>query len=135
MLAQLAAWLRVNVAEVAALEGVKVHVVQAEQGTLTDHVVVEKHGEDPHNHLGGVGGLKSATVDIDCKAQTPDAAEALALAIERDLEPYTGAMGSITVDAVILNDTSDWSEAAKPGRDVDRYVTTKEFTIQYKVSS
>lgn len=134
MIAQLRTWLIANVAEVAALSGLKVHVDQAEQGTATDHVVINRLGEDPHNHLGGVGGLKSATIDLDCKAQTPDDAEALANAIERDLEPYTGAMGTITVDAVILQDTSDWWEAAKSGREVDRYVTTKEFTIQYKVS-
>lgn len=134
MLPKLRTWLIANVAEVAALDGLKVHVTNAEQGTNTDHVVIEGDGEDPHNHLGGVGGLKSARVDIDCKASTPDAADDLAAAIERDLEPYTGAMDTITVDAVILQDTSHWSEAAKPGRDVDHYVTTKEFTIQYKVS-
>lgn len=134
MLAKLRTWLIANVAEVAALDGLKVHVDHAEQGTLTDHIVLKRLNEDPHNHLGGVGGLKSAEVDIECKARTPDAAEDLAAAIERDLEPYTGAMGSINVDAVILTDTSDSFEAAKAGREVDRYVTTKEFTIQYKVS-
>lgn len=132
MLAQLRTWLIANVAEVAALSDLKVHIEQAEQGTVTDHIVLHRLGDDPNNHLGGVGGLNFAQVDIDCKSPTPDAALALANAIVRDLEPYTGTMGSITCKAVILEDTNDWSEKAKPGRDVDQHVTTLDLTIQYR---
>lgn len=132
MLAQLRAWLEANVAEVAALSGaVKVHVNQAAQGTLTDHVVLEGIDDDPNNTLAGVSGFNTAEIEIHCKAETPDAAEALAAAIEEDLEPYSGSMGSITCEAVILNDRRNWFEAAKPGRDVDRHIKTLEITLQY----
>jgi hypothetical protein len=133
MLANLSTWLEANVAEVAALDGpVKVHVDQADQGAAVPHIVISRLHEDPHNTLLGVGGFKAADVEIDCKARTPDAAQALADAIVRDLEPYSGAMGSITCEAVILEDTIDSFEAARPGRDVDLYLTTLEILFQYR---
>ena len=132
MLADLRTWLIANVAEVAALSGQKVHVQTAPQGTLTPHLLLMRLAEDPLNHLGGRGGLNSADVDIDCKAPTPDAASALADAVIAVLEPYSGAMGETSCEAVILNDTRDWNETEKPGRGIDQYVTTLDLTIQYR---
>lgn len=121
-----------TIAEVAALAGVKVHVTHAEQGTTGTHVVIERFGQDENNHLGGAGDLKTAEVEIHCKASTPEAAEALAGAIAEELEPHVGAMGTKTLEAAIHTDTRDWEEAAKPGSDVTQYVTTLEFTLQYR---
>ena len=131
MLADLRNFLIANVAEVAALSGQKVHVSEAEQGTTGTHVVISHLGEDPNNHLGGRSGFKSAQIDIDCKASTPEAAEALADAIADVLEPHAGAMGTKTLKAAIQTDTREWVESAKPGQGAGQSVTTLEFTLQY----
>jgi hypothetical protein len=59
-----------------------------------EHVIIEVDNSEPQNDLTGKGGLTFADVNISCRAMTPTAANALALAVKRNgTSPGTGLAG------------------------------------------
>ncbi len=108
----------------------------AQQGGALPHILLHRMSED-HNLTLGTALADSAELifadfDIDCKADTPQAAEALAALVRALIRDYTGAMGDCTCEAVLLNDVSDDYEEPQNKGEQGRYVTTLEVQIQYR---
>lgn len=80
---------------------------------------------------GGTDNLKFVTLDIDCVAATGEASESLCQLVRAFIKDYTGAAGTQTIKAVIVNDQVDdeiWptDSSGKP-----KYMETLDLTIQY----
>lgn len=124
-------WLMANV---TGLSASNTFVGHAPQDATEPHIVINRDSESPYNALDGAGDLIAAEVTIDCKDTNTADAAALAKLIKDELEPHSGTAGDVTVEAVILNDTFDSVEPATSGQDYQRYITTLDFTIQYRES-
>jgi len=120
---------------VAALVGIRVYPNYAPQTAPRPFVKFKREHEDKLNALDGTGGFgdtASAVFDLECIADTPAAATALANAIGSAIKNHTGAMGNVTCEAVIIEDEYDGFIKPTDGSDSGRHVTTLEFTIFYK---
>jgi hypothetical protein len=72
--------------------------------------------------MDGVGGLHQAYADIECVGITETSAQAVADAVKGKLDGFSGAMGSLTAQAVFLRDKDDdylpWSNLGDEGAHV-----------------
>lgn len=104
--------------------------VAPQEWLLTPHVVCESLDGEPNNCLDGAGGLEFAGIDIVVKAPTRAVVKAVALAIKSFIRNYTGAMGTVTCKAVLLqNDFNGFEKPATNGP--GRYTRTIEIEVQY----
>lgn len=96
---------------------------------------VEVHllSTDPLKTLTNTTGLRSAVVDIDCKAYSWSDAAEVADAVESVLNDYTGVVGGVTIRASLLNDRAADVEAVDAGSDMRLYVATLDYQFQYEV--
>jgi hypothetical protein len=122
-------------ASIAALVGTKVWTTEAPARSALPHILITKTGGDKYEAMDGTGGhgdLAEAEFDIECKATNPKAAETIANTVSAALKDYTGAMGDVTCAAAHEGD--DFQDYEKPidGNDAGRFVSTLEYTIQFK---
>lgn len=89
---------------------------------------------DPMLSLDGTSGMRTATIDIDCKARSKPIASNLADSVESYFNDYTGAAGSVTIDAVLLSDRTDSTESPDSATDEKLYVVTLDYDIQFTPS-
>ncbi|MCA9052985.1 MAG: DUF3168 domain-containing protein [Planctomycetaceae bacterium] len=108
-----------------------VYVSDTPQSATEPRIEVHELNLDPMVVMEGTSGLRSATIDIDCKSTTPVKAKALADAVEAAFNDFTGAAGDITVKAVVFQDRSDSTEAPSSGSQKSVYVTTLDYLVQY----
>ena len=95
------------------------------------HVQCERFDGEPNNCLDGAGGLEFAGVLIHCKGPTRAIVKSVGAAIKAFIRNYTGAMGTVTCKAVLLQDDFDGyekPETSGPGR----YVRTIEIEVHYE---
>ncbi len=110
----------------------RVYISNAPQKATFPYIVITQMGADDFLRLdGGTGNMRAIDYDIDCKSKTSMQTETLANAVRNFLKDYTGAAGSYTIGAVLLNDETDDIEPAADGSDTQTYVTTLDFTIQF----
>lgn len=93
-------------------------------------IVLIKTNENPNNHLGGAGDMRTADFDIECRATTPGGAIALGDAVTAAFEDFTGAMGDHTCKASYYLDSEDDHEDLGDGSQ-GQYITTLYFQFQY----
>ena len=94
-------------------------------------VVCENFDGDPNNTLDGAGGVEFAGVTISVKAATRASAKSIGAAIKAFIRNYTGAMGTVTCKAVLLQD--DFSGYEKPTTNgPGRYTRTIEIEVHYQ---
>lgn len=96
------------------------------------HILLHRQDEDHNLALDGTdGSLVFAGIDVDCKATNPTVADSLAILVKNLLRDFTGVMGDVTCQAVLLEDVSDSYEPPQHKDEVGRYLVTLQFQIQY----
>ena len=108
-----------------------VYVAQAPQNADPPFVEIHRLSMDPLKTLGTTSGLRFTEIDIDCKAKTKPEATALADAVEAFIDDYTGAAGSDTINAVLLNDRALDVEPPDGKQEYGRFVETVDVQIQW----
>lgn len=103
----------------------------APQGVAEPFIVISAVSVNPLLHLGGTGGLRFTSVDVDCKARTREAATSLAQAVETYIADYSGAAGSDTLNAVLLEDRGYDFEPPDGARQWGRFVETLDIQCQW----
>ena len=117
---------------ITAICGSRVYVSRAPQKSTFPYVVITQMGSDENGTIdGSTGQLRFLDFDIDCKAKSSVEAESLGNAIRTYIDDYSGAAGSFTIGAVIMNDESDDYEPPQDGSDVGVFVVTLDLTIHY----
>lgn len=116
---------------ISALVGARVYVNKAPQAAALPYIVVTQMTTDEYNAIDGTTGLRSVSFDIDCKADRSVEATSLADAVRVFVRDYTGAAGSETIDAVMLDgETADF-EPPTDGSDTGIHTKTLDISIQY----
>lgn len=109
-----------------------IFVDKVKQGIKPPFIVISRSGFDPMKTLDGTTGMKSTEIDIECWEYTETEAEALAAAVSAYIKDYSGAAGgSDTIDAVLWDSVNDFKEAEDDGKDLWRFVTVLNLTIQH----
>lgn len=121
-----------NESTVNAICGSRIYVNKAPQKATFPHLVITQMSSEENGSIdGGSGQLRFLTFDIDCRAQTSVKAEELGNAVRTLLDDYSGAAGSYTIGAVIMNDESDDYEPPQDGSDVGVHVVTLDLDVQF----
>jgi len=119
-------------ATITAICSTRIYVNRAPENAAFPHVIITQMSSDENGTLdGGSGQLRFLDFDIDCKAKASVTAESLANAVRVFIDDYSGAAGSYTIGAVILNDESDDYEPPQDGSDVGVFVVTLDVTIHF----
>lgn len=119
-------------ATVTAIVGTAgVYIAKAPQGTRLPFIVIDQQDTEEFLSLDGTGKLRRMGFTIDCIAATSVAAETLANAVREFIDDYTGAAGTFTVKAVILNGESQSYDPPNDGSDVGWHLITLDVDIFY----
>jgi hypothetical protein len=119
-------------ATISAICGNRVYVQRAPQKATFPHLIITQMGSEENGTLdGGSGQLRFLDFDIDCKAKSSVQSESLANAVRTFIDDYTGAAGTFTIGAVLLNDESDDYEPPQDGSDVGVFIVTLDVTIHF----
>jgi len=116
---------------ITALVSSRVYVNKAPQKAVLPHIIITQLNSNEMNAFDGTSELRSINYDIDCKADRSVEAATLADAVRVFLDDYTGAAGSETIGAVLLNDESDSYEPPADASDVGIYVVTLDLDVMY----
>lgn len=119
-------------ATVSAICSSRVYINRAPQSAAFPHIIITQMSTEENGCLdGGSGQLRFIEFDLDCKAKSSVQAESLSNAVRTFIDDYSGAAGSYTIGAVLLNDESDDYEPPQDGSDVGVFVVTLDVTIQF----
>lgn len=117
---------------ISAIVSSRVYIGNAPEKAKFPYIIITQMAADDFLRLdGGTGNMRAIDYDIDCKSKTSVETETLANAVRNYLKDYSGAAGSYTIGAVLLNDETDDIEPAANASDTHTYVTTLDLTIQY----
>jgi hypothetical protein len=109
----------------------EVHIGAADESAAMPYVLLTEIENDFSLRLDGTGGLILTDVDVDCKAATYNLAQTLADAVKAYFQDYTGAAGTDTVKAVLLNGEKSDYEPPQDGSSVGKHVVTLDFNVQW----
>lgn len=116
---------------ISAIVGSRVYITKAPQTAALPHIVITQMTSDEFNALDGTAGLRALDFDIDCKSDRSVGSQTLGDAVRIFIDDYTGAAGSQTIGAVILNSETTDYEPPQDASDKGVHVTTLDVTIQY----
>lgn len=105
---------------------------KTDQNAEMPYLVLTQLNEDPMKMLTVTSGLRMAEFDIDCVASSRVTADTVADAVETYIKDYSGAAGSSTVRAVLLNDRAYDSIPIGQGSENYKFVTTLNLQVQYE---
>jgi hypothetical protein len=121
-----------NESTVNAICGSRVYVNKAPQKAAFPHIVITQMSSEENGSMdGGSGQLRFINFDIDCRATTSVKSEELANAVRVFIDDYSGAAGSYTIGAVVMNDESDDYEPPQDGSDIGVHVVTLDLDVQF----
>ena len=115
---------------ISAIVGSRVYVSKAEQSAVLPYIIITQMSSNENQTIDGSTGLRFVDFDIDCKADRSVESETLGNAVRTFIDDYTGAAGSETIGAVLLNDESTQYEPPTDGSDTGIYTTLLDVTIQ-----
>jgi hypothetical protein len=121
-------------ATVSALVSSRVYVNKAPQTATLPYIVITQMSSDEMGAMDGTTGLRAVTFDIDCKADRSVEATSLSDAVRAFVRDYTGAAGSETIQAVLLESEAADFEPPTDGSDRGIHTKTLDVTIQYAPS-
>ncbi|WP_254509887.1 tail completion protein gp17 [Anatilimnocola floriformis] len=88
-----------------------------------------------HDHnLKQATGSAIPVFELDCWADSYEAADQLAEAVRQKMQGFSGTMGSVSVRAVILDDEVDAFEVPSDGSDNGIYRISLKYRIRYDES-
>lgn len=96
-----------------------------------DYISLTVLNQDPMKYLDSTSGMRTSNIDIDCVATTRVKSSALADAVDAFIKDYSGAAGSNTINAVLLEALSYDAVPVQQGSDNYKYITTLNVDIQH----
>lgn len=106
-----------------------------EDAITQDHAMsylsLSQLSQDPMKALDGTSGMRKSEFDIDCVCTSRVKANALADAVDEFIKDFTGAAGSNTINAVLLNDRAYDAIPVSQGSDNYKYITTLNVDFQH----
>lgn len=121
-----------NEATINTLVGSRVYVGNAPQNAEYPYILLTQMDSDEMGSLDATtSNLRSVTFDIDCKALRSLTATTLGDAVRVFLDDYTGAAGSETIRAVVMNSENDGYEPPVDGSEIGTYVVTLDVDVFY----
>lgn len=119
-------------ATITAIVGSRVFINKAPQTAAYPHIVITLMAANNHLTLNASSNeFRTLTFDIDCRAKTSVGAESLAEAVRTFIDDYTGAAGTYTIQAVLMNGETDDYEPPADASDVGVHTVTLDVDIQY----
>lgn len=114
-----------------ALISQRIYSLPAPQGVTYPFVSIHRIGGDREQHLLHDAAFGKVRLQIDARAETSAAAEAVAEQIRIALDAYAGTAGSSTVHSVQLIDERDFVEPTDDGREIGVYVVSSDYEIAF----
>jgi len=118
-------------ASISAIVGTRVYVSKAPQKAALPHIVITQMRSEDYKSLDNTGNLRAVDYDIDCRADRSVESETLGNAVRTFLQDYSGAAGTYTIGAVLLNDETNDYEPPTDASDVGVHTVTLDVTIQF----
>ena len=109
----------------------RIYISKAPQTAPLPNIVITQMGSDELPALDGTPGLRFLDFDIDCRAERSVDSYTLGNAVRVFLDDYSGAAGSQTVGAIILNDESTDYDPPADASDKGVHTTLLDITVQY----
>lgn len=109
----------------------EVHCNVVPQNAGLSYVLLTEVENDFNLRLDGTGGLIMTDVDVDCKAATYEKAQTLADAVKEYFQDFTGAAGTDTVKAVLLNGERSDYEPPQDASEAGKHVISLDFNVQW----
>jgi hypothetical protein len=126
----LATYLR-SIAAITDLVGTRIRPNKLMQGDALPAIRYAFPGGGSLQHLGGISGTASPTLQIDCYGATATAAWALAEIVRLTLQPFVGQMGNTYVEGFSLtNRLSEYEEPVDAG-DVGKHRVILTFDVAH----
>ena len=116
---------------ISAIVGTRVYVSKAPQKAALPHIVITQMRSEDYKSLDNTGNLRAVDYDIDCRADRSVESETLGNAVRTFLQDYSGAAGTYTIGAVLLNDETNDYEPPTDASDVGVHTVTLDVTIQF----
>ena len=120
-------------ATITTYTSTRIYLEYAQQGAALPYIIISQLTSEEFGTLDNTTGiLRALTIDINCKAARVVTALALSKAVRAYIQDYSGAAGSETIDAVILNNEQTDIEQPTDGTDVPIAVANLDLTVQYR---
>lgn len=121
-------------AGVAAIATGGVYRVRRKQGTGYPCLVITRNAVERGHDLSGGAGYSRPTVDFDCYAMTPEAADSLANAVRTALQGFSGTIGATEIMACLMGDEAQLYEQPIESSDAGVFHTAIDAEILYRES-
>ena len=132
MRAGLVALLRAQ-SSISAIVGTSgVYITKAPQTAKLPFVVIDQSDTDEFNSLDGTGRLRRMGFTIDSIASTSLGAQTLNDVIREFIDDYTGAAGSLSIQAVIVNGEHGGYDPPNDGSDGGFHMVSLDVDIFYQ---
>ena len=118
-------------ATIAGLCGANVFTGRSDQGQALPRINITRISGGQEHDLDGAAANANPRIQIDCRAATDVAADALADAVRNMLDGYTGTMGTHSIDVAVLDNRLDLDEPAIDGSDNNTYCVIQDYLIRY----
>jgi hypothetical protein len=119
---------------IAALIGTRFFPNQIPQKESLPAATYQQGKGDREHDMEGAVGMVNSEYTVICYGESYSAAKELAEAVRKRLDGYSGIVGGVTIDVIMLTDELDVPEF-KPGTDIlSRYGKRLTFTVWFKES-
>lgn len=118
---------------ISALVGTRGFVGVAPASAGLPRIVVHQMGSDEQNDLQNSGDARLVDVDVDCEGATAQDAYTVAAAVRLFLKDFSGAAGSLTFDACVVDDEHEKKvEKTTQPNQTRQYAVTVPVSIFYR---
>ena len=125
-----------NDATIAGIVSSRVYPDVAPSSAAVPYIVFKLVSRQTDHHLGGVTGTQHARVQIDCYQSTSPLRGGLAAAIKSRCDGWAatrdGAMGTLDVRSMILDNDNELLEPLQDGSEESLYRNSADYFISYK---
>lgn len=114
----------------------RVRMGRSEQSDTLPRIILHTITSRHEHHMGAATGFVQGTIQIDCLAQYPPDAEALAEAVRQSLDGYRGAVGSTYISTMHLTDERSQETPPREGEDASGGISMvqHDYTVGWRVS-
>jgi len=109
-----------------------IYITKAPDTATVPYIVIELLDTEEFGSLDGTGSLRRVSFGIDCQASRGVEAETLGSAVRKFLDDYTGAAGSFTIDAVVLQQETSAYSPPQDASDKGTHTVGLDFDIFYQ---
>ena len=105
------------------------------QDDIQPRIAYQVTGDESIDTYSGPSGYSTATVEVDCIADTAKGCATLSANVKRVLDGYSGSIGGVYIVPSVLKDGSDIEQALIEGTEQVVYLRTLSFEMLYRLTS